>query len=260
MISLATSAFNIESNDFDIHSAIKNWELYVDEIVISTIPSRDNSLQILKELESSKPIKIIEEDFSLEDPEFDGKLKNSSHQNASNEIVVQCDLDERMGGKPEAWESFAETLLSNESVKSLFIPVIDLYGSYYEYSSINKKWYICKKEGTKRGVVSFARKQDGKIDIEKSDTCELLDEDDNLVPYIDICHHYQIDPLRYCQLHNPFIWHLGYIDIDRRSKINSWWKPHWENRKGESIQEVEISKKDLESRETFKHNIEIDFL
>ena len=47
------------------------------------------------------------------------------------------------------------------------------------------------------------------------------------------------------------------LDYDR---INSWWKPHWENRKGESIEEVGISKKDLELRETFKHNIEIDFL
>ena len=60
MISLATSAFNIESNDFDIESAIKNWEIHVDEIVISTIPSLDNSLKLLRSLKSSKPIKIVE--------------------------------------------------------------------------------------------------------------------------------------------------------------------------------------------------------
>lgn len=260
MISLASSAFNIESNDFDIESAIKNWEMYVDEIVISTIPSEDNSLEILKKIKSSKPIKIVEEEFSLEDPEFDGKLKNSAHQNCSHEVVIQCDLDERLGGNPSAWLSYSESLLNSKDIKALFLPVVDLHGSYYQYSAINKKWYMSKKEGTKRGVVSFARKEDGKIDIEKSDTCELLDENDNLVPSIDICHHYKIDPLRYCQLHNPFIWHLGYIDIDRRSKINSWWKPHWENRKGENIEEAEISKKNLESRKTFPHNIQIDFL
>jgi hypothetical protein len=260
MISLASSAFNIESNDFDIQSAIKNWELHVDEIVISTIPSDDNSLNILKSLKCSKPIKIIEEDFSLEDPEFDGKLKNSAHQNCSNEIIIQCDLDERLGGDPQLWRDYSESLLNSKDLKALLLPVIDLYGSYYEYSSINKKWYMAKREGTKRGVVSFARKEDGKIDIEKSDTCELLDENDNLVPYIDICDQYNIDPLKYCQSHNPFIWHLGYIDIDRRSKINSWWKPHWESRKGESVEDIKISQKDLEQVETHKHNIQIDFL
>ena len=260
MISLATSAFNIESNDFDIESAIKNWEMHVDEIVISTIPSFDSSLEILHSLKSSKPIKIIEEDFSMDDPEFDGKLKNSSHQASSNKIVIQCDLDERLGGKVDTWRSYAESLLNSPDIYGIMIPVVDLYGSYYHFSAINKKWYMSKREGTKRGVVNFARKEDGNIDVEKSDTCELLDYNGDLAPCLDICSAHSLDPLEYCKLMNPFVWHLGYVDIERRTKINSWWKPHWENRKGGEIDNIKTSVEELENVEVAEHNIQIDFL
>ena len=261
MISLATSAFNIESNDFDIESAIKNWEIHVDEIVISTIPSLDNSLKLLRSLKSSKPIKIVEENFSTNDPEFDGKIKNAAHQNCSNEVIVQCDLDERMGGKTEQWQDFAEKLLTLPDIKALMLPVVDLYGSYYEYSSINKKWYISKKDGTKRGTVNFAKKEDGKIDIEKSDTCELIDENGNLVPFIDICSAYQVNPLQYCQLMNPFIWHLGHLDLERRANINkNFWKEQWENKSGGPVDDCFTSVEKHENTETFPHNIQIDFL
>ena len=62
----------------------------------------------------------------------------------------------------------------------MFIPVVDLCKGEDYYKSIGFKWYM-HKQGLKRGVWPYAKLNNGKIDVNKSDTCELLDEDDNLV-------------------------------------------------------------------------------
>ena len=123
-ISLATSAFNIVKNNFDIEGAICNWSNYVDEIVIGTIDSEDDTLEILVQLRDSLdiPINIVNNDFDTSNPDFDGRIKNSAHQAASHDIVAQIDLDERMGGQPEIWRELAEQLFDNRnSFSSKFI-------------------------------------------------------------------------------------------------------------------------------------------
>jgi len=262
-ISLATSAFNIIKNDFDIESAIKNWSYYVDEIVIATIPSEDNTEELLDQIknESKVKIKIIKLDYSTDVVGWQGKIENEAHKGATHDIVVQLDLDERMGGKVDVWRGAAETLLkSKENVKALMIPSINLYGSYYTYSDISKKWYMCLKEGVHRGIVNFAKTPEG-FDRTKSDSTEAIDKDGNLVPSADIVKSTgDWTDLEYCKKRMPFVWHLGYVSFDHRLKINKdFWKEKWDNC-GEGEADVVMDIETLEKKEVFKHGIDIDFL
>ena len=262
-ISLATSAFNIVKNNFDICDAIKNWKIYVDEIVIGTIPSEDNTEELLNQLGGMYdiPIKIVKIDDSTEKPGWDGRIKNAAHQASSHEIVAQVDLDERMSGKPELWRDLAGKLLENDpQIKSLLIPSINLWSSFYLYSDIGAKWYLSVKDGTHRGIVNFAKTLNG-FDRNRSDSTEILIEGDNLAPSINFTQYTNFtDALEYCKSDMPFVWHLGALDLSRRAKINKeFWKDCWDKYdEGES--DVVTSEKELEKKETFEHGIEIDFL
>jgi len=262
-ISLATSAFNIVKNKFDIEDAISNWSNYVDEIVIGTIDSEDDTLEVLGQIRDSLdiPIKIIKNYFDTSNPDFDGRIKDSAHQAASHEVVAQIDLDERMGGNPEIWRNLAQQLVENKySVQSIMMPSVDLWESYFTCSDINFKWYLSIKEGTHRGVVKFAQTENG-FDGTKSDSCEILDENDDLVSSVNSVERSSFqDPLSYCQAHMPFVWHLGYLDLDRRVDINkNLWKDRWD-KCIEGGSDVITNKRDLEKKEIFEHNIQLDFL
>jgi len=262
-ISLATSAFNIIKNDFDIEDAIKNWSYYVDEIVIGTIPSEDNTEEVLDQIknQSEVKIKIIKLDDSTDVIGWDGRIKNAAHQGATHDIVVQIDLDERMGGKADVWRGAAETLLrSKENVKALMIPSVNLFGGYYTYSDIGKKWYMCLKEGVQRGIVNFAKTEEG-FDRTKSDSTEAIDKDGNLVPSADlVLSTGKWTDLEYCKKRMPFIWHLGYLSLSRRTKLNKeFWKEKWDSY-GEGESDVIVDIESFEKKEVFKHGIDIDFL
>ena len=49
-------------------------------------------------------IKVVSVETDLEDPYFDGKLKEAALRQCKNEIVIQQDFDERIGGDPYQWE------------------------------------------------------------------------------------------------------------------------------------------------------------
>ena len=262
-ISLATSAFNIVKNDFDIEDAIKNWSHFVDEIVIATIPSEDNTEELLDQVkdQSEIKIKIVKLDDSTDVIGWDGRIKNAAHQAATHDIVVQVDLDERMGGRTELWRDIAKNLLaSKDRIKSLMIPSINLFGGYYTYSDISKKWYMCVKDGVQRGVVNFAKTEEG-FDRTKSDSTEAIDEDGNLVPSSDIVQCTgSWSNLEYCKKRMPFIWHLGYLSLSRRTKLNKeFWKEKWDSY-GEGESDVIVDIESFEKKEVFEHKLEIDFL
>ena len=118
------------------------------------------------------------------------------------------------------------------------VPVIDLYKDYNHYKSVGGKWYLHHKEGTNRGPVNFAKREDGSLDINKSDSCELIDEIGNLIPYF-------VDP-RFSQpftnkeaesfdISMPHIIHLGYLDLNNRIENNKFWQPIWSNRDGKEV-------------------------
>jgi hypothetical protein len=263
-ISLATSAFNIRANDFDIFDAANNWIQYVDEICIATMESVDDTHEILEGLKeiSDIPIQIIYNDEDTSIPGWDGRMKNSAHQAASHEVVAQIDLDERMGGKIEMWRDLAGQLLENDpQIKALLMPSIDLFGSVYTYSKIGAKWYLSVKNGTHRGIVNFAQRDNGKFCRESSDSCEILVEGDSLAPSIDFTQYSNIqDPLQYCRADLPFVWHLGFLDLERRANINKdFWQKTW-NSYGVGEVNLETNSKQFEGREVFEHKIPIDFL
>jgi len=110
-VSVYTSLFNYSPDKFDLTGAFSNWSNYADEIVIGTFKSQKQYLyHVIDDLESKSKaadfcfIKVVECDTSLEDPLFDGKVKNAALQECSNDIVIQQDMDERLGGKKEVWE------------------------------------------------------------------------------------------------------------------------------------------------------------
>lgn len=108
------------------------------------------------------------------------------------------------------------------------IPSINLYKDYEHFTTITPKWYM-HKSGLYRGPVNFARKENGYIDTNKSDTCELIDSDGNLVSTK--MAHSDIDSLR-TGLH-PFVVHTGYLSLENRLLRNhNFWRQHWYTESG----------------------------
>lgn len=260
-ISLYSFAYKIIENPvFDIEAAIKNWSKYCDEIIISTASNDcDGTKEELKRVQESKivdtPIFIVEDNIDFEDLTWDGKVKNLAHKSCNNNICISIDLDERIGGSPKLWKQLAEKL-QNSSYDCLMLPSVDLHGSYYTYKNINTKWYLIKRDGVSRGVCSLAIKN-GEIDFNKSDSTEPIKNNGELASLIDVCHSNGMERIYWCRSGNPFVWHLGYLDLNKRVKINNnFWDEKWIKRNTGKETKLE----DLEKAEVFEHNIELDFL
>jgi hypothetical protein len=264
--SVYTSLFNYDPEKFDLFGAFKNWSKYSDEIVIATFEDQREGLEgvVAKVFldyngkdDFYNRFKIVScLDTSLDDPLFDGKLKNAALQACSNELVIQQDMDERIGGDTEQWDTLKYVLKNRKASHAAMISVIDLYKDYNHYKSVNGKWYLHLKEGSNRGPVNFAKREDGSLDIYKSDSCELIDENGDLIPYF-------IDP-RFAQpfankeiesfdISMPHVIHLGYVDLNKRIENNKFWQPVWSNRNGEEVKTA-VSLEQLEKENKyFKH-------
>ena len=83
--SIYTSLFNYDPDKFDLFGAFKNWSQYADEIVIATFEDQIKDLSLIVESEMFGLLNIPEfqivscPDTSLDDPLFDGKLKNAEY-------------------------------------------------------------------------------------------------------------------------------------------------------------------------------------
>ena len=252
-VSVYTSLFNYSPDKFDLTGAFSNWSNYADEIVIGTFKSQKQYLyHVIDDLESKSKaadfclIKVVECDTSLEDPLFDGKLKNAALQECSNDIVIQQDMDERLGGKKELWDGLFDYLSGSDQNKpsAFFIESIDLYKDYNHYKSLGRKWYLHTKKNTFRGPVKFAIRQDGTIDTDKSDTCELIDEHGNLIPPFTLNQSFK-DENGVFNKELPHVVHLGYLDLEKRIENNKFWGPVWSARNGKEVK-VSTTLKELE--------------
>ena len=224
MISIYSSAFNLIQNNFDYISTINNFCSIADEVIICVNTSQDNTLEALKQI-SYNNLKIITSEISYDDPLLDGKIKNHALQNTSEKhpIKIGLDMDEYIPlWQKDIWLYLANQLI-NDSCSCYMIPSINLYKDSDHYFSITPKWYM-HKSGLFRGPVNFARKADGHIDTTKSDTCELIDVDGNLV--ISKMTPYDINVLRNNRL--PFVVHTGYVSLNNRLLRNkNFWSKHW---------------------------------
>jgi hypothetical protein len=256
MISLYTTAFNLGDFDVDIEDALSNWFYYVDEVVIATI---DKDYKKLKnKIESSKffgikEIKIVSKDIDISNDIFwDGKLKNLSLQNCSNNVALQIDLDERISGSKKDYTLMANELGLHDFPCSLLIPTINLYGDLEHFKDIGYKWYIHTQKDSFRGAVNFAIKDDGCFDPEKSDTCELIDGRGSLIPCI--------GKINFTET-GPKIIHLGALNFERKANLNKkFWRKIWSERKTLSqkkqVDATDVCIDPLEFKEVVqKHNL-----
>lgn len=224
MISIYTSAFNLIQNQFDYIPALQKFSVFAHEVVVAINTSQDNTLSAIRELSSELGnIKVVSCDFSYDDPWLDGKIKNYALQNTSQLIKIGLDIDEYIPlNQKSLWLNLADDLMSDQSM-CYMIPSVNLYKDWNHYYSIGPKWYMHKR-GLFRGPVNFARKSDGTVDTNKSDTCELIDKNGNLVQsrVFDT----DIEILR--QGKTPYVIHTGYVNLEARLIRNkNFWSHHW---------------------------------
>jgi hypothetical protein len=134
------------------------------------------------------------------------------------------------------------------------IPSVNLYKTCDNYFSITPKWYL-HKSGLFRGPVNFAKKNNGYIDTTKSDTCELIDKNGNLVPSkMSPC---DIESLRRDKY--PFVVHMGYLSLENRLiRNNNFWSKHWLIESGGEKPSHKVHSNLEDFTEEFKaHNLKI---
>lgn len=259
-ISIYSTAFNIIKNQFNYEDAIKNYLYYADEICIAINTSEDNSLEKITDyIRKNKltNVKIIPTDFSYDDPFCYGKIVNAALQACTGDICILQDLDERLGGNKDILLNICNKFLELKEIKSLFVPVINLYGDFNHYKDIAFKWYI-HKHGLFRGAVNFGIKENGLPDYNKTSTDELIDKNHNLVSTVNILQAVNInDPILYMKNGFPFVYHLGYTDLHKRIIRNHFWKNFWNNATGGDENAHTLNIKDLENNNLFQHNLEL---
>jgi len=254
--SIYTSCFNINKNNFNYWQVtIPKWLDFIDygnhgEIVIAVNKDIDGSCETLNSNFKNK-IKIIETNFEYEDYAFDGKIKNAALQECKNEICLGLDLDEYPSPNKNSWNNIAEQFIKSP-YEAVFLPSIDICKNLDYYKSIGAKWYM-HKQGLHRGVWKNAKLLNGKIDIKKSDTCELLNNEDELCKAIFLVNENSISNIKNYNL--PFIVHLGWLDWENRKNQNKTWQPVWSNRAGYDVKDIIHEKTTFDNIEIFKHNL-----
>jgi glycosyltransferase involved in cell wall biosynthesis len=258
--SIYTSCFNIEKNNFNYWQVtLPKWIEFIEkgqkgEIIIAINKSEDNTLEIIKKhFNNLDYIKIIETNYDYNDYAFDGKIKNEALQNTTSRICLGLDLDEYPSPNKNSWNIISDQFI-NSIYDSIFIPVIDLCKNKNLYKSIGCKWYI-HKSGLYRGVWNGAKLDNGKIDIKKSDTCELLNKDGNLCSTAHIIEKLSVENIKKNNI--PFIIHLGWLEWEIRQQQNKTWQPIWSNRAGYEVSDILHEKQSFDSIPVFPHNLNI---
>ena len=252
MISIYTTGFNLEKININFDEVFSNWLVYANEIVLSTFQDEiKTTVEIISKSKfyDSKKIKVVALTVDIEnDVYWEGKLKNFALENCTNSVVLQCDLDERVSGDPKQFEVCRRSILDHDFSCSVMLPTMDLYEDLDHYINLGKKWYLHTKKGTFRGSVNWARKEDGSLDPEKSDTCELIDAKGNLIPCI--------ANVEYSSNDYPKIIHLGYLDLDKKNCVNEFWGKIWNHRSSGSFDpEYKMEKVTSGDPRKKKHNL-----
>lgn len=251
MFSIYTSAYNLENGLFPYwKDALIRFRNFADQVCVSTTTDcKDNTVSMLTDFCNDNDIKLVITDVKFSDFKFDGLLKNAALQETVQPGKILLDLDEiiPLSTKPNWIKSFEELCNQNEYAAFL-IPSINLCKTQYEYKDIGYKFYL-HTAGFYRGVVNFAKQPDGKIDIRKSDTTELIDSYGNLVR--SMAYPNDLDSIRNRNI--PYVFHFWGTNINNRIKQNEFWKPHWENRAGKEVNDIVLNAKGIEDIVTKRH-------
>jgi hypothetical protein len=265
--SIYTSAFNLVKNEFDYASALDNFTKFAQETVIAINSSNDGTLDAIQTWKRQNPervLRIIQCDIPYDDPLLDGKIKDAALQQTTGEILIGLDIDERiLLSQKEKWIELAYGL-EFTPFDSFLIPSLDLWGSYDEIrwdEKHNKKWkWYLHKKGLKRGPVDFGLTENGFLNLDKSDGCELTYPDGKLVRAQTFTNNPKDTSLRGWLdflKESPFIVHLGYLNLDNRIHRNKeFWSKHWSLSANKDIK-VPLDKRELE-HSTFAHGLDLE--
>lgn len=262
MFSIYTIAFNVVKNQFSFKEAIKNFCSFAEEVVVAVNKSEDDTLDQFLKLQLIYPnLKIVEADVSYEDPELDGKLFNTALQHTTNPYKIILGLDHRIALRQKnKWAQLTHFL---DKADAFMIPCLDLYGDIKKckYESAGLMWFL-HKEGLKRGVVNFAKKQDGSFDPSKSDSNELIYHDGSLVrslvvgPQSGYSKNVE-DFLQFLKQSDIYVYHIGYLDLNKRILVNNnIWKNIWENKRGVK-DTIPNTIQQLSKVNTYYHNLKL---
>ena len=244
---------------FPWEAALQNFCDFSEEVVIAINTSEDGTYEHVldwKRLNSVDKLVIVRTDFSYSDPEFDGKIKNAALQACTQDYCILLDMDEEIPTPKEnrpKWEKAAKSL---EAYKAdcVLIPSVNLCGDKYHYKDIGYKFYLHKNHiGLQRGVAGFARTEDGKIDIKKSDTTELIYPNGRLAS--SYAYYNDIGSLRNKGI--PYVFHYWGVNPEQRVRQNAFWKPVWENRAGKNVDDIVLSSDLIKNTEIFAHNLPV---
>ncbi len=271
-ISLYCYIFLAKKNSFDIEETLKNFSEFGDEICCATTTfdpeikrnpelEGDETLRILKDLQPTFPkLKIIETSISLKDNRFDGLLKTAAMKACSNSIRCIADADERFDARQRPlWDEFVKELEKKETpYDGFFIPVIDLFGdkdSIRADQDIGVKMRLHRSTVTSRGVPFHAERIDGYFNTSISDSTEAK-RGDQLADFIPIVpNHYRLPMMSRFLARFPLVYHLGYLSLERRVKINNeFWREKWQDRSGHSENLVSDIRQ-FEGIPTIKHGL-----
>lgn len=265
MISIYTTAYNIERCNLDVEDAFDNFSKIADQVVVACSHSiNQNDYKLLSSISSRFPnVNIVDYKIDLTEPDWEGKFKNKSLYETIYPYKIGLDLDERINPKfrPQIIELFER--LYESDIDCIVLPTVDLYGSLYTIKDSLKdnhpkfKWYL-HKIGLHRGAINGAIKN-GKLDADISDSCELLRYDETLCRYAYIWDVNSVKTLdQYLEILKqiPFVFHLGYSDYENRKIRNEWWKEKVLERTGDQ-RHVNNIKSSFDNIQTTKHKLEL---
>jgi len=271
-MTIYTSAFNLIKGGFEYLSSLDNFNKFADYVVVACNTSDDDTLKQLKQVAKVYPnLIIVECDFSYSNPLLDGKVKNFALQSAElltpSQTMIGIDLDEKIPlNQQDIWRNLGNYLLPEYD--SILIPSINLWGDsesvrWDEKKNRAYKWYLHRK-GFNRGPFYGGLKEDGYLDITKSDGTELIDIGGNLTRSIRIDGH--LDHITngeeyFAALVSnnlPYVIHEGYLSLENRIGRNkSFWGEQWKSCSNDQTIRVPLTVEELAQYPTIKHNLPI---
>ena len=274
MFSIHTSIFGVIKAKFDWKGAFENWLAFLSgrgQLVIAINKSDDGTSEAVrrwvkewkqKHVTSMVVIDVLDIDIPYTEPDFDGRGKAAALAVCKERFCILLDIDERLvPSQRRNWATLAEEL-GKSRWDGFLIPSIDVFRDEQHYrcdGSLRCKWYIHKNlSHLTRGVVKWARREDGSIDKTKSDTCELcVKETYDLAKTIAIIPLELPHYLTMGQLENgetPFVYHIGSLDLEQRIRQSAFWRPVWDLRDQHS-KEPELTLAELDKIKAFKHRL-----
>ncbi len=257
MFSIYTSLYKLQNSFIDWKAALDNFSKFGEQVVVATFADGQDDIEILEEQSGiNNKIKVVTVETDTNDAFFDGKLKNAAYKACNEEFCILLDGDERIKttDKPN-WEKAAQYLRQLDNIDALFVPVIDLFNTEREYRSLGQKWYLSKNlPNLSRGVVEFAKTQNNTIDTNRSDSCELIYDDGSLCRTMSL-----IDNVSLREIHDlgMKVFHLGWLDKNKRLLANRFWGPVWDARAGYKVNNIIQTKQELDEIPYWPHRLKL---